>query len=67
MEREEERKENLLYLNLLRDDLYLGRRLENNLIILQKKMMRKFSKRDLLRKRKKNDSKHRDRELTKGS
>ena len=30
-------------------------------------MMRKFSKRDLLRKRKKNDSKHRDRELTKGS
>ena len=38
MEREEEMKKNLLYLNVLRDDLYLGRRLENNLIILPKKM-----------------------------
>ena len=40
MEREEEMRKNLLYLNVLRDDLYLGRRLENNLIILPKKMRR---------------------------
>ena len=37
MEREEERKENLLFLNVLREEVYLGRRLEYNLIILQKK------------------------------
>lgn len=39
MEREKERKENPLYLNVLRDDVYLGRRLEYNLIILQKKLL----------------------------